>query len=261
MHAACGTGKTIIAAAAAKRIAPKGRVLVLVPTLDLLTQTVRAWRAAGHKGPAVAVCSLHDDPELWTLKVRCTTNPIQLSLWHGDGPVTIYPTYASLSVLAEAFEGAYGQQLAPMDLVCVDEGHRTSGSMGKTWADVHDQEIIPAARRLYMTATPRIWQERAPHWQVAEGVRDALPEKMAASMDDEEIFGPILYKPRRHRVFSSPGYRSLTAAGPQSSRETRGRRRAVKSRLSLGSAFGSRSGSRCQRMNARAAGQPASQAG
>ncbi|QMV12091.1 hypothetical protein GJU35_43865 [Streptomyces lincolnensis] len=46
VHAACGTGKTIIAAPAAKRIAPKGRVLVLVPTLDLLSQTVRAWRAA-----------------------------------------------------------------------------------------------------------------------------------------------------------------------------------------------------------------------
>ncbi|MDQ1052028.1 DEAD/DEAH box helicase [Streptomyces sp. V4I2] len=194
VHAACGTGKTIIAAAAAKRIAPRGRVLILVPTLDLLTQTVRAWRAAGHKGPAVAVCSLHDDPELWTLKVRCTTNPIQLALWHGDGPVTIYATYASLGVLAEAFEGAYGQKLSLMDLVCVDEAHRTSGSMGKAWADVHDQAIIPAARRLYLTATPRIWQERPPHWEVAEGVRDALPEEMAASMDDERVFGPVLYK-------------------------------------------------------------------
>ncbi|MEU5298595.1 DEAD/DEAH box helicase [Streptomyces umbrinus] len=194
VNAACGTGKTIIAAAAARRIAPRGRVLVLVPTLDLLTQTVRAWRAAGHKGPAVAVCSLHDDPELWTLKVRCTTNPIQLALWHGDGPVTVYATYASLGVLAEAFAGAYGQQLDPMDLVCVDEAHRTSGSMGKAWATVHDQEIIPAARRLYLTATPRIWQERPAHWEVAEGVRDALPQEMAASMDDEDVFGPVLYK-------------------------------------------------------------------
>lgn len=51
IHAACGTGKTIIAAASAKRIVPKGRTLVLVPTLDLLTQTVQAWRAAGHMGP------------------------------------------------------------------------------------------------------------------------------------------------------------------------------------------------------------------
>ncbi|MFE7076475.1 Helicase associated domain protein [Streptomyces sp. NPDC057620] len=194
VHAACGTGKTVIAAAAAKRIAPRGRVLVLVPTLDLLTQTLRAWRAAGHKGPAVAVCSLHDDPELWTLKVRCTTNPIQLALWHGDGPITIYATYASLGVLEEAFAGVYGQQLSPMDLVCVDEAHRTSGSMGKAWAAVHDQNVIPAARRLYLTATPRIWQQRPAHWEVAEGVRDALPQELAASMDDEKVFGPVPYK-------------------------------------------------------------------
>ncbi|MEV6131898.1 Helicase associated domain protein [Streptomyces violaceusniger] len=194
VHAACGTGKTIIAAASAKRIVPKGRILVVVPTLDLLAQTVKAWSDAGHKGPAVMVCSPLDDPELWDLGVRCTTNPVQLALWHSEGPVTIYATYASLGVLVEAFEGAYGQKLAPVDLAVVDEAHRTSGSMGKAWADIHDQEKIPAHRRLYLTATPRIWQERPPHWEVAEGVRDALPQEMAASMDDEAVFGPVLYK-------------------------------------------------------------------
>ncbi|POX36382.1 helicase [Streptomyces sp. Ru73] len=194
VHAACGTGKTIMAAAAARRLVPHGRVLVLVPTLDLLTQTVKAWHAAGHTGPAVAVCSLEDDPELWNLRVRCTTNPIQLALWHGTGPVTIYATYASLGVLAEAFEGVYGQQLAPVDLAVVDEAHRTSGSLGKAWADIHDQTIIPAARRLYMTATPRIWQERSRAWEEREGVRDRLPAELAASMDDERLFGPVLYK-------------------------------------------------------------------
>lgn len=193
VHAACGTGKTIIAAAAAKRIASKGRILVLVPTLDLLTQTVRAWREVGHSGPAVAVCSLTDDPELWNLRVRSTTNPVQLALWHGTGPVIMFGTYASLGVLAEAFEGVYGQLLAPVDLAVVDEAHRTSGSMGKAWADIHDQTVIPAQRRLYLTATPRIWQER-PNWEVAEGVREALPKEMAASMDDEAVFGPVLYK-------------------------------------------------------------------
>jgi superfamily II DNA or RNA helicase len=193
VYAACGTGKTIIAAASAQRLVPRGRVLVLVPTLDLLAQTVRAWHEAGHRGPAVAVCSLQDDPELWSLKVRSTTNPIQLALWHGQGPVTIYATYASLGVLAEAFEGAYGQKLDPVDLAVVDEAHRTSGSMGKAWADIHDQSVIPAYRRLYLTATPRIWEERL-NREVAEGVRDPLPREMAASMDDEKVFGPVLYK-------------------------------------------------------------------
>ncbi|MGW1957566.1 Helicase associated domain protein [Streptomyces sp. NPDC001920] len=193
VHAACGTGKTIMAAAAARQLVPRGRVLVLVPTLDLLAQTVRAWHEVGHKGPAVAVCSLQDDPELWSLKVRSTTNPIQLALWHGSGPVTIYATYASLGVLAEAFEGVYGQKLDPVDLAVVDEAHRTSGSMGKAWADIHDQTVIPAYRRLYLTATPRIWEERL-NREVAEGVRDPLPREMAASMDDEKVFGPVLYK-------------------------------------------------------------------
>ncbi|MEU1282536.1 Helicase associated domain protein [Streptomyces sp. NPDC005805] len=193
VHAACGTGKTIISAASAKRIVPKGRILVLVPTLDLLAQTVKVWHNAGHKGPAVAVCSLQDDPELWSMKVRSTTNPVQLALWHGQGPVTIYATYASLGVLTEAFEGVYGQQLAPVDLAVVDEAHRTSGSMGKAWADIHDQTKIRAYRRLYLTATPRIWEERL-NREVAEGVRDPLPREMAASMDDEKVFGPVLYK-------------------------------------------------------------------
>ncbi|APS17503.1 helicase [Streptomyces sp. Tue 6075] len=193
VHAACGTGKTIMAAASARRLVPRGRVLVMVPTLDLLAQTVRAWHEAGHKGPAVAVCSLQDDPELWSLKVRSTTNPIQLALWHGSGPVTIYATYASLGVLAEAFEGVYGQKLDRVDLAVVDEAHRTSGSMGKAWADIHDQSVIPALRRLYLTATPRIWEERL-NREVAEGVRDPLPREMAASMDDEKVFGPVLYK-------------------------------------------------------------------
>ncbi|MFD3353419.1 DEAD/DEAH box helicase [Streptomyces fradiae] len=191
---ACGTGKTITAAFATREILrDRGRILVLVPTLDLLTQTVKEWRRVGHTGPAVAVCSLEDDPVLWGLKVRATTNPVQLALWHRSGPVVIFGTYASLGVLAEAFQGAYGQQIAPMDLVVVDEAHRTSGSLGKAWADVHRQEVIPAARRLYMTATPRIWEDR-PGWEVAAGVRDPLPEELAASMDDEAIFGPVFHR-------------------------------------------------------------------
>jgi superfamily II DNA or RNA helicase len=200
--AACGTGKTFIAAHSALRLARGGRVLVLLPTLDLLTQTVREWRLAGHTGPAVAVCSLDDDPHLWNLDVRSTTSPPQLALWHGNGPVTIYATYASLGVLAEAFEGTYGQQLAPVDLAVVDEAHRTSGSMGKAWAAVHDQDVIPAMRRLYMTATPRIWKERPPRkleQSVSESGEpfegwDRLPRELACSMDDPKIYGPVVYE-------------------------------------------------------------------
>ncbi|WP_331740677.1 Helicase associated domain protein [Streptomyces sp. NBC_01006] len=220
--AACGTGKTFIAAAAALRLARGGRVLVLLPTLDLLTQTAREWRTAGHDGPAVAVCSLEDNAELYGLQVRTTTSAPQLGLWHGRGPVTVYATYASLPVIAEAHRGEYGLQMEAFDLVVVDEAHRTSGSAGKAWADVHRQEVIPARRRLYMTATPRIWAERPPRTraqeleQAAERRReeaerrqkaedegrryvprsrwDRLPKDMACSMDDPKVFGPVVYE-------------------------------------------------------------------
>ncbi|MGW2866136.1 Helicase associated domain protein [Streptomyces sp. NPDC001205] len=195
--AACGTGKTFIAAAAAHRLARDGRVLVLLPTLDLLTQTVREWRSAGHTGPAVAVCSLDDDPALWDLDVRSTTSAPQLALWHGHGPVNVFATYASLGVLAEAHEGVYGQRLDPFDLMIVDEAHRTSGSMGKAWAAVHDQDVIPAVRRLYMTATPRIWQERPPRRRedtTGRWVWDRLPKELACSMDDPKVFGPVVFE-------------------------------------------------------------------
>ncbi|WP_420082970.1 Helicase associated domain protein (plasmid) [Streptomyces sp. JL4002] len=223
--AACGTGKTFIAAAAALRLARHGRVLVLLPTLDLLTQTVREWQLAGHTGPAVAVCSLEDDPQLWQRGVRTTTSAPQLGLWHGRGPVTVYATYASLPVIAEAHEGAYGLPMDVFDLVVVDEAHRTSGSAGKAWADIHRQEVIPAMRRLYMTATPRVWMERAPRSRAQEREQeearrraseeerrereqaeaegrlyvsrprwDRLPKDFACSMDDVRVFGPVVYE-------------------------------------------------------------------
>ncbi|MFD9286652.1 hypothetical protein ACFWD7_58035 [Streptomyces mirabilis] len=71
---------------------------MVVPTPDLLAQTIKAWHRAGHKGPAVMVCSPLDDPELFHLGVRSTTNPVQLALWHSAGPVTIYATYAPQAV-------------------------------------------------------------------------------------------------------------------------------------------------------------------
>ncbi len=199
VHAACGTGKTFIAAAAAHRIAPHGRVLILVPTLALLSQTVQEWRAFGHAGPMVAVCSIEDDPQLYSLGVPSTTSAPQLALHWGKGPVTVFATYASLPVLIEAHEGLYGLPMDVWDLVAVDEAHRTSGHLGKAWAAVHDQELVPAMRRLYLTATPRIWMERPPRrrWErEVEGAvapRDPLPEEMACSMDDEAIYGPVLW--------------------------------------------------------------------
>ncbi|MBN0049244.1 Helicase associated domain protein [Streptomyces actuosus] len=172
---ATGSGKTITAAWAALERFRGGRVLVMVPTLDLLVQTAQAWRRVGHTGPMVAVCSLEKDDVLEQLGVRTTTNAIQLALWAGKGPVVVFATYASLvdrddpedplgqgrvrGPLEAALAGGeqlYGQTMAPFDLAVVDEAHSTAGDLGRPWAAIHDNTRIPAAFRLYLTATPRI---------------------------------------------------------------------------------------------------------
>jgi superfamily II DNA or RNA helicase len=172
---ATGSGKTFTAAACALESFPDGRILVTVPTLDLLVQTAQAWRLVGHRAPMVAVCSLENDAVLKELGVRTTTNPIQLALWAGSGPVVVFATYASLvdredidapegqrkvrgpleAALAGG-EGLYGQQMAGFDLAIVDEAHGTAGDLGRPWAAIHDNARIPADFRLYLTATPRI---------------------------------------------------------------------------------------------------------
>ncbi|MFC9609071.1 Helicase associated domain protein [Streptomyces niveus] len=172
---ATGSGKTITAASSALDNFPGGRILVMVPTLDLLAQTAEAWRLVGHRAPMVAVCSLEKDEVLEQLGVRTTTNPIQLALWAGHGPVVVLATYASLvdredihaplgqrevrGPLEAALAGGerlYGQQMSPFDLAIVDEAHGTAGDLGRPWAAIHDNQRIPADFRLYLTATPRI---------------------------------------------------------------------------------------------------------
>ncbi|MGW1044764.1 Helicase associated domain protein [Streptomyces sp. NPDC002547] len=176
--AATGSGKTLIAVEAARRLAA-GRVLVLVPTLDLLTQMAAAWRAGGRKGAMVGVCSLRaQDSD----GIPCTTDPDELVAWTQDlGQVTVFATYAAVGL--GILQRAHAAGLAVWDLMVVDEAHRTSGDAGKPWAAVHDQEKVPAVRRLYMTATARIWE--------AEG---EVPRLIASMDEDSPVFGPVAYK-------------------------------------------------------------------
>ncbi|MFD4701460.1 DEAD/DEAH box helicase [Streptomyces niveus] len=195
---ATGSGKTITAAACALESFAGGRILVTVPTLDLLAQTAEAWRLVGHRSPMVAVCSLEKDEVLEQLGVRTTTNPIQLALWAGHGPIVVLATYASLvdredidapmgqrkvrGPLEAALEGGerlYGQQMDGFDLAIVDEAHGTAGDLGRPWAAIHDNARIPADFRLYLTATPRILAAARPQ-KAADGQEAAI-----ASMADD----------------------------------------------------------------------------
>ncbi len=197
---ATGSGKTIMAAACALESFAAGRILVTVPTLDLLVQTAQAWRAVGHRAAMVAVCSLENDEVLEQLGVQTTTNPIQLALWAGSGPVVVFATYASLvdredpedptgqrkvrGPLEAALAGGerlYGQQMAPFDLAIVDEAHGTAGDLGRPWAAIHDNQRIPADFRLYLTATPRILAAARP--QKGTGGQEA---ELATMADDPE---------------------------------------------------------------------------
>ncbi|MFF3313502.1 Helicase associated domain protein [Streptomyces sp. NPDC002952] len=176
--AATGSGKTLIGAESAHRLSAR-RVLVLVPTLDLLTQMAGAWRRAGRSGAMIGVCSLRAEE---SQGLPCTTDPDELVSWMaGLETVTVFATYASVGL--GILQRAHAAGLPVWSLMVVDEAHRTSGDGLKPWAAVHDQAQLPAERRLYMTATARVWE--------AEGER---PRLVASMEDGSPVFGPVAYK-------------------------------------------------------------------
>ncbi|MEU8653626.1 Helicase associated domain protein [Streptomyces sp. NPDC048737] len=169
---ATGTGKTLVATRSAEELRA-GRVLVLVPSLDLLAQTETAWREGGRTGPMIGVSSLHGHE----VSFPNTTDVDELVEWtcHLD-KVTVFATYASLGL--GTLERAHAAGLPGWSLIVVDEAHRVSGRIGKPWAVVHDNTRIPALRRLYMTATPRLWQ-------LDEDSEQGAPGELVASMEDD----------------------------------------------------------------------------
>ncbi|MFG2327631.1 Helicase associated domain protein [Streptomyces sp. NPDC048568] len=175
---ATGSGKTLVAAHSAEEL-HAGRVLVLVPSLDLLAQTEAAWREGGRRGPTIGVSSLRGEE----VSFPNTTDVDELVEWtRGLEKVTVYATYASLGL--GTLERAHAGGLAAWDLIVVDEAHRVSGRIGKPWAVVHDNHKIPSLRRLYMTATPRLWQ-------LGDEDEAGAPGELVASMEDdpEGLFG------------------------------------------------------------------------
>jgi superfamily II DNA or RNA helicase len=180
---ACGTGKTRIGGAVCAELGSSRRVLVLVPTIELLVQTLDAYRAVADSplGTVVAVCSdptiaerqlLADEPDV----VVTTTSDVLAEAARVGGRVTVLSTYASLPVVATAHAH---HDLAEWDLVVIDEAHRTTGRVDGPWKLVHHDAQVPAKRRLYMTATPR----------VATTSGDDV-----VSMDDPRIYGETCYR-------------------------------------------------------------------
>lgn len=206
---ACGTGKTFTSLKIAEKLAGKNkRVLFLVPSLSLLSQTLTEWTQESEIPlHSFAVCSdssvgkkkrhsADDDaPQLLTheLQYPATTDPERLALemtkrHDAEHMSVVFSTYHSINVISEA-QNQY--RLPDFDLIICDEAHRTTGA---TFADddesnfvrVHDDEFIHGLKRIYMTATPRIYGENAK----ASAEQDKVT---ICSMDDPKLYGDELY--------------------------------------------------------------------
>ncbi|MGR3510108.1 MAG: DEAD/DEAH box helicase [Sulfitobacter sp.] len=201
---ACGTGKTFTSLKIAEDLIGKGgRVLFMVPSLALMSQTVREW-TNDTEIPlrSFAVCSdaqvgkrrvSNDDAaeiEAHDLAFPATTNPERLVQKAGQNDpermTVVFSTYQSIAVL----DAAQKAGLPAFDLIICDEAHRTTGA---TLADaeesnfvrIHDDAYVEGRKRLYMTATPRIF---------GDVVKTRADEEAAvlASMDDESLYGKTL---------------------------------------------------------------------
>ncbi|MDV2453422.1 DEAD/DEAH box helicase [Xanthomonas hortorum] len=204
---ACGTGKTFTSLKIAEAMAGTGkRVLFLVPSLSLLSQTLTEWTQESDVPlHSFAVCSDSDvgkkkgrkeDDAVQTftheLRYPATTNARSLALGvaarHDNEHMTVvFSTYHSIEVIHDAQQ----QGLADFDLIVCDEAHRTTGATfdgddESAFVRIHDAAYARAAKRIYMTATPRIYADTAK--AVAERDNVAL-----YSMDNEAWYGKQLY--------------------------------------------------------------------
>lgn len=211
---ACGTGKTFTALRIAETMAPKGHVLFLVPSLSLLSQSLREWTAeATNPIQSLAVCSdvsigksrkkADDDAgeiTIYDLAFPATTNAKQLVAQYealrsrikkdkeAARMTVVFSTYQSIEAVSKAQKAG----LPDFDLIICDEAHRTtgvtlSGEDESSFVKVHDAKFLKGKKRLYMTATPRIYGDDA-----KTKAKEATAE--LASMDDPELFGEELHR-------------------------------------------------------------------
>ncbi|MDX3308867.1 DEAD/DEAH box helicase family protein [Streptomyces sp. ME08-AFT2] len=211
---ACGTGKTFTSLKIAERLqserALAGQsehttVLFLVPSIALLSQTLREWSSETQVTlRPFAVCSdvkvgkqqaANDSQDMAThdLALPATTDPEKLikqiaSVAAGPGLTVVFSTYQSIDTIAAAQK----KGLDRFDLVVCDEAHRTTGvtiagADESAFVRVHDDGYLGSDRRLYMTATPRIYNE-----DTQQQAKDS--SAAVASMDSEALYGPEFHR-------------------------------------------------------------------
>ena len=190
---ACGTGKTFTSLKIAEKIG--GSVLFLTPSISLVSQTFNEWAIQSSiKINPIIICSDKtikaddDDISTYDLTIAPTTDPKLVSetckkIFKSDELNVIFSTYQSIDVVIKAQE--YG--LKDFDLIICDEAHRTTGVTLSDRDDthftkVHDNDHIKSKRRLYMTATPKIYKE-------SDKQSANKFEADIYSMDDEKSYG------------------------------------------------------------------------
>lgn len=204
---ACGTGKTFTSLRIAEAVAGRGKtVLFLVPSLALLSQTLDEWTQETLIDlRCFAVCSdsdvgkkNHDDNVvvgISDLKYPATTNAkslvnafFQPEIFGNDKPPhmnVIFSTYHSVDVIHQAQVLGF----PAFDFIICDEAHRTTGATFEgdeesAFVRIHDNDFISGKKRLYMTATPRIYSDEAEN---TEGVSNVY------SMNNGKLYGEDLY--------------------------------------------------------------------
>ena len=203
---ACGTGKTFTSLKLAEEMAGNGgRVLFMVPSLALMGQAIRDWTLdAGTQLRVFAVCSdthigkrrqsLSDELEIdvHDLEYPATTDAERLAE-HANIPApnqmtAVFATYQSIHVLEEA-QKKFG--LPDFDLTICDEAHRTTGATlentkESNFVRIHNNDHVTSRKRIYMTATPRVY---------GKAVKTKAKEESVElySMDNVQWYGETLY--------------------------------------------------------------------
>lgn len=206
---ACGTGKTYTSLKTVERLLDNhGLVLFLVPSISLLGQTLNEWSADAERPiKAICICSDstasrnrkvdEDDPTFSALDLAlpASTDPRNISKQlrryrKHDGLVVVFSTYQSIEAVYEAQQQILhdtNNQYGIFDFIVCDEAHRTTGATKQgeedsNFAKIHEADYIRGNKRLYMTATPRIYSDTT---------KAQATEKdfILYSMDNEKWYG------------------------------------------------------------------------
>lgn len=189
---ACGTGKTLTALFVKEELVVQ-RTLVLLPSLSLLGQTVREWVANKKVHfEFLPVCSdkTVTDPDGAVVHTSDLSFPVTtdsdeiVEFLQRPGPRVVFATYQSSPEVARAMTR---DDVPSFDLVIADEAHRCAGPVSSAFGTVLDRHAIRAHRRLFMTATPRVFTGR-----VIREAREA--EFEIASMDNAALFGAVFHR-------------------------------------------------------------------